>query len=257
MNSIGFIGGGRVTRIILQAWNHRNMLNQAIKVFDPNPDALTKLTDQFPKAVTFPLLHADILACDVIFLAVHPPVMPEILSQLRGKLAAATILVSLAPKWTLEATNNALDGFDNLARVNPSAVSVINQGINPVCFSAAMPEPHRQVIRSLLEPLGNSPEIEETKLEAYAMINAMGPTYFWFQMQILKDLAMKYGMTEEEAVAVIPDMLQGASDTLFHSGLSVSQVFDLVPVKPLGAVEETIKGFYTEKLDLIFDKIKP
>ncbi len=257
MNTIGFIGGGRVTRIMLQAWKNRNISNQAIKVFDPNPDVLAKLTVQFPEAVTFSLLHADILACEVIFLAVHPPVMPEILSQVKGKLAPATILVSLAPKWTLAAMKKALDGFDNIARVNPSAVSVINQGINPVCFSDALPEPFRQGIRTLLEPLGSSPEIEETKLEAYAMINAMGPTYFWYQIQLLKELGMKYGLTEQEAVAVIPDMLRGASDTLFHSGLSVAQVLDLVPVKPMGAVEETIKGFYSEKLDLIFDKIKP
>lgn len=257
MKSIGFIGGGRVTRIMLQAWSSRNTAYEVLRVCDPNADALAKLSDQFPKVLTYPALNQDILSSDIIFLAVHPPVMPEILSQIRGKFASGTILVSLAPKWTLAAINSALDGFDNLARVNPSAVSVINQGINPVCFSAVMPEAHRQVIRSLLEPLGSSPEIEETKLEAYAMINAMGPTYFWFQMQLLKDLAMKYGMTEQEAVAVIPDMLRGAADTLFHSGLSVSQVFDLVPVKPLGAVEETIKSFYTEKLDLIFDKIKP
>jgi pyrroline-5-carboxylate reductase len=257
MNSIGFIGGGRVTRIMLQAWSNRNTAYEVLRVFDPNADALAKLSDQFPKVLTYPSLHQDILSSDIIFLAVHPPVMPEILSQVKGKLAPGTILVSLAPKWTLAAMKNALDGFDNNARINPSAISVINQGINPVCFSVAMPEPYRQVIRTLLEPLGSFPEIEETKLEAYAMINAMGPTYFWYQIQILKELGMKYGLTEQDAVAVIPDMLRGASDTLFHSGLSVTQVLDLVPVKPMGAVEETIKGFYTEKLDLIFNKIKP
>jgi hypothetical protein len=39
--------------------------------------------------------------------------------------------------------------------------------------------------------------------------------------------------------------------------MTYSEVADLVPVKPMGEVEETIKGYYDQYLNGIFAKIKP
>ena len=51
-------------------------------------------------------------------------------------------------------------------------------------------------------------------------------------------------------------MLWGTTETLFNSGLTYEEVMDLVPVKPMGEVEETIKGYYTQYLTALFQKIK-
>jgi pyrroline-5-carboxylate reductase len=109
----------------------------------------------------------------------------------------------------------------------------------------------------IMQPLGSLPEVAEPKIEAYAMISAMGHTYFWFQIQKLKELAVEFGLDEEEAKDVISEMLWGTAETLFYSGLTYSEVVDLVPVKPLGEVEETIKGYYDQYLKTLFGKIKP
>ena len=85
----------------------------------------------------------------------------------------------------------------------------------------------------------------------------MGHTYFFFQFQKLKELAVDFGMGEEEAKAVISDMLCGTTETLFYSKLSYEEVVDLVPIKPLGEVEETIKGYYDQYLTGLYNKIKP
>ena len=89
------------------------------------------------------------------------------------------------------------------------------------------------------------------------MICAMGSTYFWFQLQQLKELAVEFGLDEIEANKVIKTMLKGSMETLFDSELTKDEVMNLVPVKPLGEYEETIKGFYDSKLREIFAKIRP
>jgi len=68
---------------------------------------------------------------------------------------------------------------------------------------------------------------------------------------------VSYGMDEMEAKTAITEMLWGTTETLFKSGLSYSEVIDLVPVKPLGEVEETIKAYYDQYLNGLFNKIKP
>jgi len=46
--SIGFIGGGRVTRILLQGFKNKNITFERIAVTDTNPDVMVKLKEKFP-----------------------------------------------------------------------------------------------------------------------------------------------------------------------------------------------------------------
>jgi len=45
---IGFIGGGRITRIMLQAFKNRSVGFDSIKVFDPDNLASARLKKEFP-----------------------------------------------------------------------------------------------------------------------------------------------------------------------------------------------------------------
>jgi pyrroline-5-carboxylate reductase len=46
--SLGFIGGGRITKIILQAMTNNKAEYRAILVYDTNSVVLSKLKDRFP-----------------------------------------------------------------------------------------------------------------------------------------------------------------------------------------------------------------
>jgi len=150
-----------------------------------------------------------------------------------------------------------LGGFANVARMNPSASTVVNMGVNPVAFSDAFDTDMRLQSFEIFKPLGNSPVVADSKIEAYAVISAMGHTYFNFQLQKLKELAVSYGMDEDEAKKTITNMLWGTTETLFNSGMNYAEVVDLVPVKPMAEAEETINGFYDLYLNGIYNKIKP
>lgn len=254
--SIGFIGGGRITKIFLVAFKNVAIALDQVRVFDPQESVLGALKNQFPEIATSSNDISAAAGSDILVLAVHPPVMMETLVKIIGVLNPEAIVISLAPKFTIQKMSEALGGFSNIARINPSASSIINKGINPVCFSTSMTLDKRASVRAMMQPLGAFPEVLEQKIEAYAMISAMGHTYFWPQIQKLKELAISFGMDESEAQAVITEMLNGTSETLFNSGLTYTEVVDLVPVKPLNEVEPTIIGFYDQYLTALFNKIK-
>jgi pyrroline-5-carboxylate reductase len=115
----------------------------------------------------------------------------------------------------------------------------------------------KALVKGLMLPIGTLPEVAESKIEAYAMISAMGHTYFWPQIQKLKELALSFGMDDAEATNVVAEMLHGTSETLFKSGLSYAEVADLIPVKPMAEVESTILGYYDQYLVPLYQKIKP
>jgi len=254
--SIGFIGGGRVARIFLEGWTRAAKLPARIVVADPNADALARLKARFPIVETTADL-ANAAAQDVVFLATPPPALPEATRRIAGALHAGAILVSLAPKFTMAKLSALLGGFARIARSNPNAPSVVGAGFNPVVFGPVLTAADRATVTALLAPLGESPEVAEEKIEAFAVFTAMGPTYLWFQMQALREVAVSFGLSEAEAGTGLKRMVDGAARTLVDSGLTPAEIMDLVPVKPLAEMEPAVLEFYRTRLPALHQKLRP
>jgi len=254
--TIGFIGGGRVARIFLEGWNRANMLPSNIVVSDCSVEALGKLKIRWPAVQT----AADSRATagqDVVFLAVHPPAVAEVAAAIKGGIKPGALVVSLAPKFTIAKLSELLGGFARLARVIPNAPSVIGAGFNPVAFAPVLTVAEKAELSALLAPLGESPEVAEAKLEAYAVLTAMGPTYLWFQLQALREVAAGFGLSDAEITPALKRMVCGGARTLLESGLTPAEVMDLIPVKPLAEMEAQVAEMYRSRLPALHQKIKP
>ncbi|MHB9008816.1 MAG: pyrroline-5-carboxylate reductase family protein [Limisphaerales bacterium] len=254
--TIGFVGGGRVTRLFLDGWQRANALPAHIVVSDCNPESLAKLKTICPGIQTTPSNTAA-ASQDIVFLAVHPPVMADVVAGIKGSLKPGAMVVSLAPKHTVARIGELLGGFARLARVIPNAPSVVNFGFNPVAFAPALTPADRTAITTLLAPLGECPEVAEEKLEAYAILTAMGPTFLWFQFQALREVVAGFGLSDTEIVPALKRMVCGAARTLLESGLSPAEVMDLIPAKPLAEMEPSVTELYRTRLPGIYQKIQP
>lgn len=229
--SVGFIGGGRIVRIILDAWKKERILPRDIWASDENTDVLRALQAAHP-GIHVTSSNSEAAGCDLVFLALHPPVIGSILESVKSALKPDAVLISLAPKWTIAKLSSSLGGFERIVRMIPNAPSVIGEGYNPVAFAPGVTDDLKKSVLRLFEILGDCPEVEEPKLEAYAILSAMGPTYLWFQMQKLRELGVSFGLDAKETDKALYEMIKVAAKTIFKSGLSYADVVNLVPVKP-------------------------
>ncbi len=257
LNSICFLGGGRITRILLGGWRAAGADVGGVLVSDPDGAVTNQLSASFGPMVEISQALDAVRDRTMVFLAVHPPVIPEVLGKLRGCLRDDAIVISLAPKFTLNQLSSQLNGFDRLARVIPNAASIICAGYNPVAWRDGLIDECRDQVRSVLQPLGQMPEVSESTLETYAVVTAMGPTYFWPQWTELASLAKTFGLSPEEADKAVQAMLKGAVATLFDSGLNADEVMDLIPVKPLAEFEPVMRETFQGKLSAVMEKIRP
>jgi pyrroline-5-carboxylate reductase len=255
--SIGFIGGGRITRIFLEGWQRANAMPGKVVVSDCNAETLAKLKARFPQIEIAPGNSAAAASQDIVFLAVHPPVLAEVLTGIKGSVKPGAMVVSLAPKFTLAKLTELLAGFSRLARVIPNAPSVINLGFNPVAFGPALTAADRAGLTDLLKPLGDLPEVAESKLEGYALLSGMGATYLWFQLQALREVAAGFGLSDSDIAPALKRTVCGATRTLLESGLTPAEVMDLIPVKPLAEMEAQVSEMYQTRLPALYQKIKP
>lgn len=256
IKSIGFIGGGRITRIFLEGWKRAGQLPSQVVVSDCNPETLAKLKARFTSVETS-ALSAAAAAQDIVFLAVHPPVMADVAAGIKASLKPDALVVSLAPKFTAAKLGALLGGFTRITRVIPNAPSLIGAGFNPMSFGTGLTENDRMALTALLAPLGDCPEVPEEKLEGYAVLSAMGPTYLWFQLQALREVAAGCGLSEAEIAPALKRMVCGSTRTLLESGLTPAEVLDLIPVKPLAEMEAQVVEMYRTRLPAVYQKIRP
>ena len=253
--SIGFIGGGRITRIFLQGFKNNSVLFESVKVFEPNNETLEALVQAFPEVEKAETAEAA-TGQQLVFIAVHPPLVMETLQHIKNAVSAETTVVSLAPKITIEKMASVLP-TKKLVRMIPNATSFINEGFNPVSFHPEMDEKEKKQIIKLLKTLGKTFETKEAKLESYAIVSAMLPTYFWFQWLEIERIAKETGLSVKEARKAVKSTLKKAIKLYYNSGLTPAEVMDLIPVKPIGDHETEIIDILDTKLMALFAKIKP
>jgi len=132
-HTIGFIGGGRVTKILLQGYKNKDVKVEKIIVTDTNKEVLANLERQFPEIEASDAKSAA--GQDIVFIALHPPVVMDALELIKNNVKAEATVISLAPKINLPKLSMKLGHVKNLARLIPNPTSYINEGYNPVTFA--------------------------------------------------------------------------------------------------------------------------
>jgi len=252
-SSFGFIGAGRVTRLMLEGLVRANAPLARVLVSDVNEDAARTVATAVPGVEV--ASAATAAACDVVVIAVPPPVVPGVLPDLAASLKPGAIVLSLAPKHRFADLTRLLGGFERVARMNPNAPSIVGRGFNPIAFGPALTAADRARLQDAFSPLGAAPEVEESTLEAYAVISAMGPTYLWFQFDLLRKLGVEFGLSEEAARAATAAMVHGAATVLLESDLAPEFTMDLVSGRPMAEEQPRITEMYRSRLSAVYAKL--
>ena len=180
----------------------------------------------------------------------------EALDMIKNVVSDKTIVISLAPKITIEKISSKLE-TKNIARMIPNATSYINKAYNPICFASAFATRKRQSTFRLLKVMGKTFQTEESSLEAYAIISDMLPSYFWFQWKELERIGIHIGLSETESKEAVRETITAAVELLYSSDLCSEEVIDLIPLKPIAEHEGTIKNCFSDKLIPLYGRIKP
>jgi pyrroline-5-carboxylate reductase len=251
MKTVSFIGGGRITRIILKGLSNKGTLPDTT-VYDIGEDVGKSIQASF-EGVKIAKKIEEALKADVVVIALMPKIIVENAEIIKKGLSPDSFVLTLAPKITLFKVLE-LFGISRAARMNPSAPSIVNKGFNPVHFSEGSTESDKVLIRKMFGVLGEMPEVEDRLIDVFAVVSAMGYTYFDYQFAMLASLSKEFGVSDDLVKKSIKTLSEGTAETILNGNLGDSAL-DLVPARPLKEIEETVKNAMKTKLTEQFEML--
>lgn len=164
----------------------------------------------------------------VVVIAVKPQMLGRVMRELRGRLDADQVVVSIVAGATIR---TLVDGLQHAAvvRAMPNTPSQIRRGITVWSASEACSAAQRDLARGVLRALGEERQVGDEAFVAMATaLSGTGPTYLFAVMEALIDAGVHLGFPRELAHDLVVDTLIGSAEFARQSELHPAQLRNAV-----------------------------
>ena len=215
---IGFVGAGQMARAMASGFVRSELVHPAqITASDPHSAA----TEEFGRAVPGAKLSRDnsqVLAeSDVVFLAVKPQQMQHVLAELRGKVTADHLVISIAAGVKLATLAQGLDRTGRLLRVMPNTPCLVGQSASGFCLGPGATAADGELVRRLLESVGRALPVEEKLLDAVTGLSGSGPAFVYVIIEALSDGGVRMGLPRDVAMQLAAQTVKGAAEMVLST----------------------------------------
>ena len=165
---------------------------------------------------------------EVVVLAVKPQMLVRVMRELRGRLDADQVVVSIVAGATIR---TLVDGLQHAAvvRAMPNTPSQIRRGISVWAASDACTARQRDLGRAVLRALGDERQVADEGFVAMATaLSGTGPTYLFAVMEALIDAGVHLGFPRELAHDLVVETLIGSAEYARRSELHPAQLRNAV-----------------------------
>ncbi|MBL8473859.1 MAG: pyrroline-5-carboxylate reductase [Rhodocyclaceae bacterium] len=196
---ISFIGGGNMATALIGGLLERGCATAAdMQVVEIGAEARERLAQKFGvRAVA--AADTQLLACDLLLLAVKPQQMREALAPLAGKLAGQ-IVISIAAGLRSVDLARWLGGYRRIVRAMPNTPALIGAGMTGLYADPSLNAAERSAAESVLAAVGSTLWIaDETMMDAVTAVSGSGPAYLFHFIEALEAAARAQGFDAASA----------------------------------------------------------
>ncbi len=253
---IGFIGLGNMATAIMGGLLGKQMVSpENVIGFDKLPQAVQKAKDYYKiTAVSNEAAVAE--AADVLFLAVKPNVLQEVLAKISSAVRPETIVISIAAGKTIAFIEDGLGRKDvKLIRCMPNTPALVLEGCTGVCPNSMVSEEDLAGALELLRAFGTANVVPEKLMDVVVGVSGSSPAYVFMFIEAMADAAVAAGMPRAQAYQFSAQAVLGSAKLLLETGKHPGELKDMV-CSPGGTTIEAVKvleemGFRAAVMDAV------
>lgn len=235
----GIIGCGNMGGAILNAVAQKGMFAKE-DIFPAD-----KSTNIVEKLKTEGFIHAGACNCetakaDVLMLAVKPQMLRDLIDEIKNEIDyAKTIIISIAPGFTIEMLKQLLSADAMIVRAMPNTPAMIGEGMTAVCRSESVGETALKIAMDVFSACGSVEEIREGLIDAVVGVSGSAPAYVFMFIDALADAGVRYGMTKAQALRFAEQAVAGSALYAIRSGTHPAVLRDMV-CSPAGTTIDAV-----------------
>lgn len=224
---VGFLGAGKMATAVAKGLIQSGFTPaESIIATDVLPAAREAFTAATGAAHTTGL-HEVLEKSQVIFLAVKPQSMPDLLNDLKAVVQPHHLLVSIAAGVTLSQMESVL-GNRRIIRVMPNTPCLVGAGASGFARGTHATDNDTQLVAAMLNTVGMALPVPESLLDAVTGLSGSGPAYVFEMIEALSDGGVLVGLPRAIATQLAAQTLLGAARMVLETGEHPGQLKDAV-----------------------------
>ncbi|WP_249870542.1 pyrroline-5-carboxylate reductase [Oceanobacillus saliphilus] len=214
---IAFLGAGNMAEAIISGFVQSGKLDaeQIIVTNRSNQERLNELKNKYGiKAITKDKL--DYKSIDIFILAMKPKDIDGVLEDLRHKISADQLLISVLAGISTSYMEDNLNDNQQLIRVMPNTSSMIQESATAVSPGKYVAMDQVFLVKELMKCIGEAYIIDEEMMDVYTGIAGSGPAYFYNLMEHIEEVGHEAGFERKLVREIGAQTLYGAAKMMLE-----------------------------------------
>lgn len=224
---ISFAGGGKMAEAMIAAMiSSRKVVSHEIFACDVDPRRRDLLKKKYGINV-YSSNRIAVADSDIVFLAVKPQVLLDVLGEIAGDVTKKHIVVSIAAGKKIASIEGVLEGA-KVVRVMPNIACLAGEGMSVYCGGSRVSRRDKDIVAELLGCFGRVLELKEDMFDAVTAISGSGPAFFAHLALCMVDAGAAEGLEREDAMLLVQQTMLGTSRLLLEKGMAPEELIKAV-----------------------------
>ena len=178
---------------------------------------------------------------DILFLAVKPVVLSEVIAEIRTAVKENAVIVSIAAGRDLRFLKEAFDRPDlRMIRCMPNTPALVLEGCTGVCAGGEVPQEDLNRVVELMEAFGRASVVPESLMDVVVGVSGSSPAYVFLFIEAMADEAVAAGMPRKQAYEFAAQAVLGSARMVLETGKHPGELKDMV-CSPGGTTIQAVK----------------
>uniref|UniRef100_T1JNJ4 pyrroline-5-carboxylate reductase n=1 Tax=Strigamia maritima TaxID=126957 RepID=T1JNJ4_STRMM len=238
---VGFIGAGRMAQAIARGIISAGKVKASNIIASSPKQDLAYIEEIATLGCQTTFNNCEVVEkSDVVIVAVKPPVIPNVMSEVAPVVSQKQLIISIALGIAIKDLEQMLPRTTRVIRVMPNIPCLVRAGASVFARGTSTREDDGNILKEFFSSVGTCEEIPEVLIDAATGLSGSGPAYMFIAIEALADGGVKMGIPRDLSLRLAAQTLMGAAKMVLDTGRHPGSLKDDV-CSPAGC---SIQGVY-------------
>ena len=264
---VGFIGLGNMAKAIIGGILKEKIIPAKDIIGSDKSADMCKKAAKDLGITTYDSNIKVVSESDILFFAVKPQFLPEVMNEIKASIKKSTVIVSIVAGKNIAFIENGLSkagkttgaagkatgktagktaektsGADKLkiVRTMPNTPALVGEGCTGVCPNENVTKAELDKVLKILSSFGKAHVVPERLMDVVGAVSGSSPAFVFMFIEALADGAVAGGMPRQQAYEFAAQAVLGSAKLVLESGKHPGELKDMV-CSPAGTTIEGVR----------------